>query len=187
MAKIDPALVRKLIDYDPESGDMGWRERPLSMFTDTHQRNAWNARMAGKPAFAHIRADGYKVGAFFNKLYLAHHIAWAHTHCEWPDMLDHINHDRADNRLVNLRLADRPTNQKNLSFNRRNTSGRTGVTWAKNEQKWVAQIRHDKRHKNLGYFANFEDAVAAREAAEKRYGYHPNHGRVVPSSAAMIG
>jgi hypothetical protein len=92
------------------------------------------------------------------------------VHGVWPeDQIDHINRDRADNRIENLREVTNKQNQQNRSTNSDNTSGHTGVSWYKPYSKWRAQIKHNHKVIHLGYFTNIEDAIAARKAAEKLY------------------
>jgi hypothetical protein len=95
----------------------------------------------------------------------------------WPDELDHINGDKGDNRIVNLREVTRAENNKNKSRYKQNSSGFTGVGWHKVTKKWAAKIRVDGRDYHLGVFASIEAAKEARAAAEKHYGFHENHGR----------
>lgn len=83
---------------------------------------------------------------------------------------DHINtHMKTDNRKNNLRIASQMENVRNRKKQKNNTSGRTGVSLDKKNNKWVAFIGHHHKHINLGHFINFEDAVKAREEAEDKY------------------
>ena len=105
-------------------------------------------------------------------------LAWLYVYKKWPeDCIDHINHIRTDNRIENLREVEKSQNQKNMSKDRRNKSGHSGVIWYKAYEKWSAEIWVNKVKHFLGYFENFEDAVLARKAAEERHGFHENHGK----------
>lgn len=87
-----------------------------------------------------------------------------------PDMkVDHINHDSADNRKCNLRIVTHQQNMVNTKKNRANKSGYKGVWWSKSSRKWYAYISYKGKRIHLGTFANKEDAIAARQAAEKQY------------------
>lgn len=88
-----------------------------------------------------------------------------------PQMLDHINGVKSDNRIANLRSADHAKNAQNLKRTANNTSGAIGVVWHKLGKKWQANIVVGKKTIYLGLFEDFNDAVAARRAAEKLY--HP--------------
>tara|TARA_R110001606_G_scaffold190822_1_gene338772 strand:+ start:384 stop:701 length:318 start_codon:yes stop_codon:yes gene_type:complete len=97
---------------------------------------------------------------------------------DWPaDQIDHISGDRSDNRIENLREATQTENSRNMKTLANNMSGVMGVSWDKRERHWIATISDDNSSVRLGRFKSFEDAVAARKAAEVEYGYHPNHGR----------
>jgi hypothetical protein len=88
-------------------------------------------------------------------------------HGYYPEMVDHINGNRDDNRVENLRAATRSQNGMNRHHKSR-SSGCVGVYWHKRISKWQASIRKNSVDKHLGYFPSFLDAVAARRAAENR-------------------
>lgn len=178
----DSTLLNKLLRYEPETGKLFWRSRTPDMFeegkqTREHSCANWNAKHAGKEAFTADSGEGYKRGVIFGRKYLAHRVIWCMVKGYWPDQVDHENQGRSDNRIGNLRDVDQATNLKNMRLPSTNTSGRVGVCWNKNKGKWHAQIRHNSRQINLGLFTDVADAEAAREAAEQKYGFHPNHGR----------
>lgn len=83
--------------------------------------------------------------------------------------IDHINHNKKDNRKTNLRYADTSKNQMNKKTMNNNTSGVAGVYWEEKLNKWHAQIVYNKKTYNLGRYDNFEDAVKARKEAEEKY------------------
>lgn len=83
--------------------------------------------------------------------------------------IDHINHNKMDNRKVNLRYSDASKNQMNKIITNRNTSGVVGVYWEEKLKKWHAQIVCNKKTYNLGRYDNFDDAVKARKEAEEKY------------------
>jgi hypothetical protein len=166
MKKIDVGFAKSALLYDPRTGKLFWRWRD-----DVLLRH--NRRYAGKEAFTSTR-QGYKCGALGGKAFQAHRIAWAISHGEDPDdEIDHINGDRSDNRIENLRKVDRTLNTQNSGIRHDNTSGHVGVRYWAERGKWVACLSR----KTLGYFKTFEDAVAARKKAELDAGYHVNHGR----------
>lgn len=162
------------VRYEPDSGKLFWRERGPEWFPTAHSHLAWNTRWAGKEAFKATRPNGYKAGSFQGRAYLAHRVAWAVYYGSWPSgPIDHISGDPADNRITNLRDASPTENARNAKRLSTNTSGQTGVYWNKLRRKWHAYISG----KFIGLFASFEEAVAARKAAEYAFGYHENHGR----------
>ena len=108
-----------------------------------------------------------------------HRIAWLLMTGHWPtEEIDHINGIRTDNRWSNLRSVSRVENQHNRKLPTNNKSGVHGVCWHKSLGKWVAQIRLNEKIKHLGCFSSIDDAIEARKIAEKKYGYHDNHGRL---------
>jgi len=117
--------------------------------------------------------NGYRRVRFDGEPYQTHRIIWKLLYGEDPAEIDHINGNRSDNRITNLRSVCHYENMRNMKKMPSNSSGVTGVFWCKDRSKWGAFIGK----KNLGRFDRFEDAVAARKQAEEEYGYHPNHGR----------
>lgn len=165
-------IVRTLLSYQPETGQMVWLER-----SDTHDAARWNARYAGKPAFTALKSTGYKCGKIFRKTYLAHRVAWLISKGEWPENeLDHINGDRSDNRLCNLRSVETCENRKNAGKNKNNRSGFTGVSWDKTREMWKADVWVNRKNINLGRFKTIDEAIVARLAANEKYKFHKNHG-----------
>ncbi len=179
MIEDDPTLLREILKYDPETGVLTWRVRGVAWFVKDEQAEAWNARYAGKPAFVVFDTRGYLNGKIFSHRYFAHRVIWALVHGVWPERVDHISGVRTDNRIANLRNVSGVENDRNRKRPITNTSGVIGVVWHKGKQRWVAQIGVDNRMIFIGQFADFEEAVAARKAAEVEYGYHENHGRGV--------
>jgi hypothetical protein len=173
------AELRQLFDYDAKSGELRWKQRDVSLFADkvqsaAHNAAIWNAKNAGRVACS-MTANGYLETTVFRRRLLAHRVIWKWVHGVDPDDIDHINGDPADNRLENLRNVSHVTNGRNLSRRSNNTSGVTGVS--RHKDKWVARICPSRRTIYLGLYDSFDDAVAARRAAEVKLGFHPNHGR----------
>ena len=83
--------------------------------------------------------------------------------------VDHIDHNRLNNHLSNLRYATHSENQHNRTKNKDNTSGVAGVSWHKNIKKWEAKITINGVKKHLGSFENKDDAITARTNAEIQY------------------
>lgn len=177
---ISVELLRQLVSYDPETGALTWLPRTKETNNGKGGRALTyaNTRVAGKPAFIGYHPDGYLTGAIFQKYVTAHRVAWALYHGRWPaKQIDHINGDRADNRIANLREVTTYENQQNRRMNKRNTSGCTGVFMYPGSCNWHAHITVNGCYKKLGVFKNYDDAVRVRKAAEREYGFHVNHGR----------
>ena len=180
------AQLRQILDYCPTTGKLHWRHRPTSMFaacgrlTAQQKAKAWNARNAGREAFTANDGRGYRQGQVFKYHTTAHRVIWAWLHDEWPEAIDHISGDKADNRQANLRAVNRSGNQRNLPTPRTNTSGMIGVRHRFRYGKlgrWEAMIADNGKQVHLGSFRCATAALVARKAAERRLGYHPNHGR----------
>jgi hypothetical protein len=167
------AVVRELLDYDPEKGVLTWRVRDREWFKDDGKWKMWNKRFVGTSPTAIYQ--GYRRIVLLGQHYQAHRIIWLWMTGAWPGEIDHVNHDRADNRWVNLRDAGRVANRKNLSQYANNTSGICGV-YAR-AGRWRAYIRVDGVLRNLGSFGDREAAGAARKAAEASHAFHENHGK----------
>lgn len=92
---------------------------------------------------------------------------------------DHKDGNRLNNTMCNLRIATPSQNGANKRMRSNNKSGRTGVHWSSQNQKWCAMICFKGKHINLGYFNEFEDAVGQRRNAEQQYfgEYKPDEGR----------
>lgn len=175
-------MLKKLLRYEPETGKLFWRERTPDMFNDgkrstKHTSSLWNSRNAGKEAFTVKDDDGYSRGSILGVDYKAHRVIWKMFYNEEPDQIDHKEGDKSDNRIHMLRASNHSDNQKNKKLYSTNTSGVVGVSWKKRCSKWCAEIGVDNKKVHLGFFAGFDEAVAARKAAEKKYGFHKNHGR----------
>ena len=84
-------------------------------------------------------------------------------------VVDHINHDTTDNRRQNLRVVTQSQNMQNACFEGTNISGMVGVNWDEKMKKWHARINVNKETIQLGYYEDFDDAVAARKIAEEKY------------------
>lgn len=175
-------VLHQLLSYDAETGRLRWKWRDTSWFEPSATRSAehiaalWNARYAGTPALDGIDGNGYRHGHLSGRIVKAHRIIFKMLHGYEPEQIDHENGDRSDNRQANLVAATNATNTKNAKRRADNTSGVVGVTWYPHERvtgKWLAKIKG----KHLGMFDQFDEAVAARKAAEIEYGFHRNHGR----------
>ena len=164
-------MAREFLDYDLETGIMTWKKKPSSRVNVGDQ--------AGSPD-----GHGYIRIKLLNWQYRFHRVAWAMVTGSFPaGEIDHINGLRVDNRWANLREVSSQENKKNLARSPKNTSGVTGVKWRPRPNKWESVLGINGKTKFLGQFETFDDAVAARRAAEARYGYHPNHGRAALKGA----
>jgi hypothetical protein len=167
--------LNELLILDPVTCKLYWRPRKLSEFTCQRLCNSWNTRRAGTEALACPNESGHLCGTFDGEAIYAHKAVWAIFYGEWPKIqIDHINHNAADNRIENLRLAPQSENVKNKKLYKRNKTGTSGVGFRNG--KWYATIKVGGRDKWLGTYIEKDLAVNARVLAQAEYGYHANHG-----------
>lgn len=153
--------LKSIISYDPATGIFKWL------------RKKWGHK--GQEA-GYLNIGGYRVIMINNKNYSGARLAWFYIYGKWPkDQIDHINHIRNDNRLINLREVTNQENQMNRSYTG-NSSGFRGVYWDKERRKWAPKIKVNQKMIHLGRFDNLEEAISIRLMAESEYGFHLNHG-----------
>lgn len=125
------------------------------------------------------KGDGYWRVGLQGRRYKNHRIIWEMHNGPIPKgfQIDHQNHDRADNRLENLRLVTSQGNNKNRGLPSNNKSGAIGVSWCKQRNKWRARVHLSGKSILVGYFEAFEDANAAVKAFRAAHGFDPEHGK----------
>ncbi len=178
MKDLDQKLLRELLDYNPDTGELRWRERSTTWFKSVRARNAWNARYAGTLAFTAVDTSGYNHGSLLGKTYRAHQIIWLWMTGVVADEIDHQDHDKNNNRWLNLHATDRTGNNRNSTLRVSNTTGHQGVTFDQRDGLFIARICHKGKRLHLGSCKKLGDAVRLYEAAKAELGFHPNHGRV---------
>lgn len=120
-------------------------------------------------------SDGYIVMSVRGKTYKLHRVIWFMVYGEVPNIMDHKNQIRDDNRLCNLRNVNSTINNRNARRRKDNTSGVTGVN--KVGKKWRVRINTHEGRLSLGMYDTLMEAVKVRKEAEKIYGYSENHGK----------
>ena len=174
---LSQAYVKAVLDYDPATGVLTWRHRPRAMFKSDGSYKSWNTRFAGRVAGRPHKTRGYVEVKLLGGMRKAHRLIFLWLRGYVPEMVDHESGARALNAETNLRPANHAINGKNQRRPSTNKSGVSGVNWHRRDEKWRAYIKVGARNVSLGYFTDFDAAVAARKAAEQEHGYHPNHGR----------
>ena len=156
--------IKELLRYNKETGFFAWKIR---------RQGVTLGSKAGR-----VTSKGYTEIMLSGESYGAHRLAFLYVEGAFPgNEVDHVNHDRSDNRWRNLRKITRDENHRNLSIFKNNTSGHQGVCWKKAALKYVARIHFSGVAKHLGYYPEIEDAIQARKEAEIKYGFHENHGK----------
>ena len=148
------ARLKELIDYDPETGEF------------THRQSRGGSR-EGDRAGSLDPLGYWKIGVGGVQI-RAHRLAWLYVHGVMPSRIDHIDMNRRNNRIGNLRIASRSENAANGGAHVDNKCGLKGVSYLPNRKKpWRATIMCRGKWKFLGYRATAEEAHALYVAAAK--------------------
>ena len=160
---ITQAYLKEIVTYDNESGEFRWRITRLKA-------------KAGKLAGNVHKPSGYRQIKIDGHVYHAHRLAWLYVHGEWPQhLIDHIDGNRDNNALSNLRAATDAESSRNRGIQKRNKSGYKGVRWHAPSGRWNARIIVDYKEIYLGLFDDpYEAHLAYREASKR---YHGAYGR----------
>jgi len=156
---ITAELVRSLLDYDANTGVLRWR---------ISRGRSKTGAIAGT-----VNKDGY-IGISINATTLvAHRVIWLHVHGTWPEyQIDHINGNKSDNRISNLRDVPPAINSQNRTKSHKDSkSGILGVYWHSRDKRWIAQIDVGKRSHHIGTFRTEQEARDAYLAAKAQF--HP--------------
>ena len=160
----------QLFSYDAESGDT---RNKIDRGTRARAGTIATRKMNTGYLQIQFTKNGRKVG------YLAHRAAWLLYYGIDPgaNEIDHIDGNRSNNKIENLRLVDNQGNMENKRKYKNNTSEVTGVYWHKGNGKWAVQISDRGKQQTIGRFEDKFEAICCRKSAEKRLGYHENHGK----------
>lgn len=161
--EINQAFMQKFFTYEPTTGELIAR-------LPTHQRKVGS--VCGV-----IGSHGYLATSIQGYGYLNHRLIWLYMTGKLPHQIDHINHDRLDNRWENLREVNNTDNTRNTGLSKNSKTKVNGVSYVPRLDKYRAYITVKRKHIHLGVFDSIEDAIAARKAADTKYGFHENHGK----------
>ena len=154
--------LTKVLEHGPESGTFIWKIR---------------ASRAVKPGdtAGSLNRNGYSLIKAGKYVYRAHRLAWFYLYGQRPPIeayqTGHIDDNELNNAIKNLRAVSNAKNTRNHKPYSHNTPGVSGASFAEADNKWKATIEYNSKNIRLGYYAKFEDAVKAREIAEKELGY----------------
>jgi hypothetical protein len=154
-----------------EDGKLFWREKNLDSIG---RRNG----MKNKKRAGSLHPFGYRKITIDGHTYMEHRLIWMMFHKDDKiDMIDHINNNRCDNRIENLRLACRSENMQNCILRKDNTSGVKGVNWNARDKKWTVSISTNGKRKSFGNYDDLELAdLVVQMARSKNHGKFSNHG-----------
>ncbi len=148
----------KLLSYNKDTGVFIWKEKPC--------RNIKIGDVAGC-----VDTQGYISIGVRGVKYKAHRLAWFYVNGVHPVVIDHINGDKKDNRICNLRSCTQSENLLNQSIRVNNSSGAKGVSWHKQSRSWKVTIPINRKAVCLGYFKDLElSTLIAEEARDKFHG-----------------
>jgi len=152
----------ELFEYDRDTGKLYWKV------------DRYSNKVKGKEV-GNIDGHGYRRFMYKRKKYRVHRVIWLMEYGYMPKAIDHINRNRLDNRLENLREVSKKDNAKNMSLNSKNKFGISGISKTKTG-KYRSYITVNYKQISLGYYKNINDAISARINALKKYGFEITHG-----------
>jgi len=139
MENLTQERLKELLDYNPDTGIFIWKVSGHGCETGD---------VAGS-----LNNRGYRQIGIDYKVYRASRLAWLYMESYFPEHdVDHINRVEGDDKWSNLRHVSHQCNLRNCGRHRNNKSGVTGVSWHKQNEKWVAMIMAVDKQKHLGYF-----------------------------------
>lgn len=156
--KLPPQKVlQRVFNYCPETGVFTWRTS-LGGRSSVGQEVGW------------LHRSGYVYIGLHGQSHKAHRLAWKYVYGKDPNgLIDHIDRDKTNNRIANLRIVSDGESNQNKATYRNNRSGHKGVGWYARRKAWRVRIQHDKRVILVGFFPTIEHAIAARNAAEQQW------------------
>lgn len=164
-------LTRELLNerfwYDEALGELRYKVLPSPA-----------SRVKVGEVVGSINSEGYRIARVNGEVCRVHRLIWTMLVGEIPDgyMIDHIDGNRVNNCISNLRLATRVENQRNAKMRCDNTSGAKGVSFDKRAGKWRVQVRLAGRNISTRFETKDEAIAYARQSRELLHGEFTNHG-----------
>lgn len=151
--------IKKQLSYCPESGILKY--------------------IANDKVVDNRNSCGYVRVCVNKKRYLAHRIAWFMHYGEAPDSkkeIDHIDNDKANNKISNLRLVTSRENKMNKRLQSNNSTGINGVSLDKRTGMYEVSIKTQGKKIFIGYYENLDNAIIARKAVDRVLCFNEKHG-----------
>lgn len=164
MLSLSQSDLHSLFDYQNDT--LIWKDPPHNEF------------LIGEPA-GRLSSCGYMYTEIFDTDFRLHRLIWVYHNGDIPDgmLIDHIDGDKLNNAIGNLRLATTSQNRHNMGAYKGSVSRFKGVAWHKKNSKWRVQIRIDGKVQHIGYYEDErEAAIAYDKVARELHGefYVPN-------------
>lgn len=154
--------LKSKLTYDPNTGIFIWLV------------GSFKGKQAGCVS-GNLPDDGYWIIRINKKTYQAHRLAYLYVYGEFPRILvDHIDRNRTNNKLDNLRQSTDALNSKNQTIYKNNVTGYHGVT--AHGKRWRARINVNGNKIHLGVFDTIEEAANKRREVELQFGFSITHG-----------
>lgn len=168
-----------ILHYEPETGIFTWKTR-RTISNKIHEGNMAGSVYSIEKPYIRITIE--------NVNYSAHRLAWFYVYGVWPKgQIDHINGDKSDNKIINLREASNSQNNQNKKVRKDSSTGIKGVSFDKRKNKYRAAIKVDGAQISLGSFKTPEEAHAAYcRAAEQHFGEFANFGQLQPAQEILL-
>ena len=159
--ELNQEIVKELFEY--KDGHLYWKVNR-------------GPKKKGEPVSCKTDKGYFRVG-LFGKTYRVHRLIYLLHHGYLPNELDHIDGNRSNNRIENLREATKSQNQYNKGIQKNNTSGVKGVWFDKVAKKWSTQLFVKGKKFYFGYFDSLEEAKKVIETARNNlHKEFANHG-----------
>lgn len=161
-----------------EEGNLIYAARSVSEFKTKSAFDRWNKLFLGKMTGSHIRKDGYLGTSIKRSHFLTHRVIFTMKNGEIPYgfEIDHIDGNRKNNKIENLRLAERSQNQMNRKINKNNKSGVKGVFFRPETNKWRAVIRANNKFYRMQFLNLYDAEVWISGMRNKLHAEFANHG-----------
>lgn len=158
--------LKDMLNYDPDTGLFTWAENVKEYNKTKFEGDPIGSKH--KSGYIQIKLQG--------KVYQAHRLAWYYYHGVLPNgYIDHINHNKEDNRIANLRDVSAEDNAKNRTVSKSTTTGHQNIWYCKDRYKFIVQIRSKTHGRFERTYDTIEEAIEVRNQKLKEFGFHINH------------